>query len=251
MEEKNTNHSKNNDINDNNRFADGNHDHRQSDHSLRVGGLILAAGLSTRMGQSKPLTKFLNKNLIDQTIKTMYDAGIGNIQVVTGFEQERVEAYLRTNYSSDRIHTIWNPHYENGSILASIKTGLPKLKDFDYVFIQLVDLPCILPETYQKLWETMRVPGKKAVIPTVDGRRGHPVLIDISLLPEILSYENAAGGGGLRGFWKQLGDEFLEVPVTDCGCVMDTDTKEQLREAEMYLMQRKKAEDAGHKTDEE
>ena len=39
-----------------------------------VGGLILAAGLSTRMGQSKPLTKFLDKKLIDQTIKTMQEA---------------------------------------------------------------------------------------------------------------------------------------------------------------------------------
>lgn len=250
MEEKNTNHRKNDNVNDNNRFADCNHG-RQRNRSLRVGGLILAAGLSTRMGQSKPLTKFLNKNLIDQTIKTMYDAGIDNIQVVTGYEQERVEAYLQTNYSSDRVHTIWNPHYGNGSILTSIKTGLPKFKEFDYVFIQLVDLPCILPETYQKLWETMLASGKKAVIPTVDGKRGHPVLIDMSLLPEILSYENAAGGGGLRGFWKQLGDEFLEVPVTDCGSVMDTDTKEQLRNAEMYLMQRRKAEDIRHKTDEE
>lgn len=224
---------------------------RETNRSLHVGGLILAAGLSTRMGQSKPLTKFLNKNLIDQTIKTMYDAGIGNIKVVTGYEQERVESYLRTNYSADCIYTIWNPNYENGSILTSIKTGLPKLKDFDYVFIQLVDLPCILPETYLKLWETMLASGKKAVIPTVDERRGHPVLIDMSLLPEILFYENAAGGGGLRGFWKQLGDEFLEVPVTDRGCIMDTDTKDQLREAERYLKQYRKADSISHKIDEE
>ena len=216
-----------------------------------VGGLILAAGLSTRMGQSKPLTKFLDKKLIDQTIKTMQEAGIDKIQIVTGFEHERVEAYLQDNYSSDHIHTIWNPNYGNGSILTSIKTGLPKLKDFDYVFIQLVDLPCILPETYLKLWETMLASGKKAVIPTVDERRGHPVLIDMSLLPEILSYENAAGGGGLRGFWKQLGDEFLEVPVTDRGCIMDTDTKDQLREAERYLKQYRKADSISHKIDEE
>ena len=216
-----------------------------------VGGLILAAGLSTRMGQSKPLTKFLDKKLIDQTIKTMQEAGIDNIQIVTGFEHERVEAYLQDNYSSDHIHTIWNPNYGNGSILTSIKTGLPELKDFDYVFIQLVDLPCILPETYLKLWETMLASGKKAVIPTVDERRGHPVLIDMSLLPEILSYENAAGGGGLRGFWKQLGDEFLEVPVTDRGCIMDTDTKDQLREAERYLNQYRKADSISHKIDEE
>ena len=224
---------------------------REINRSLHVGGLILAAGLSTRMGQSKPLTKFLNKNLIDQTIKTMYDAGIGNIKVVTGYEQERVESYLQTNYSADCIYTIWNPNYENGSILTSIKTGLPKLKDFDYVFIQLVDLPCILPETYLKLWETMLASGKKAVIPTVDERRGHPVLIDMSLLPEILSYENSAGGGGLRGFWKQLGDEFLEVPVTDRGCIMDTDTKDQLREAERYLKQYRKADSISHKIDKE
>ena len=71
----------------------------------------------------------------------------------------------------------------------------------------------------------------------------------MSLLPEILSYGNAAGGGGLRGFWKLLGDEFLEVPVTDCGSVMDTDTKEQLREAERYLIQRRNAENTEHKVD--
>ena len=90
------NHSKNNNRNDNNRLVDRNHN-CQSIRSQRVGGLILAAGLSTRMGQSKPLTKFLDNNLIDQTIKTMYDAGIDHIHVVTGFEQERVEAYLQAN----------------------------------------------------------------------------------------------------------------------------------------------------------
>ena len=165
-----------------------------------VGGLILAAGLSTRMGQSKPLTKFLDKKLIDQTIKTMQEAGIDNIQIVTGFENERVEAYLQDNYSSDHIHTIWNSNYGNGSILTSIKTGLAELTDYELVFIQLVDLPCIMSETYQKLLEAMLVNGKKAVLPTVNGRRGHPALIRMDLLADILAYEGSAGGGGLRGF---------------------------------------------------
>lgn len=211
---------------------------KKSSNAKSVGGLILAAGLSTRMGQSKPLTKFLNKNLIDQTVKTMYDAGIGNIQVVTGFEHERVEAYLQTYDLSECIHTTWNPNYENGSILTSIKTGLPELANCEFVFIQLVDLPCIMPETYRKLLEAMLRSGKKAVIPTVDGRRGHPALISMELLSDILSYEGAAAGGGLRGFWKQLGDEMMELPVEDRGCVMDTDTKEQLKEAEDYMHRR-------------
>ena len=200
-----------------------------------VGGLILAAGLSTRMGQSKPLTKFLDKKLIDQTIKTMQEAGIDNIQIVTGFENERVEAYLQDNYSSDHIHTIWNSNYGNGSILTSIKTGLAELTDYELVFIQLVDLPCIMSETYQKLLEAMLVNGKKAVLPTVNGRRGHPALIRMDLLADILAYEGSAGGGGLRGFWKQLGDAMMELPVDDRGCIMDTYTKEQLQEAENYM----------------
>lgn len=200
-----------------------------------VGGLILAAGLSTRMGQSKPLTKFLDKKLIDQTIKTMQEAGIDNIQIVTGFENERVEAYLQDNYSSDHIHTIWNSNYGNGSILTSIKTGLPELAACESVFIQLTDLPCIMPETYRKLLETMFVYRKKAVLPTVDGRRGHPVLIRMDLLTDILAYEGSVCGGGLRGFWKQLGDDMMELPVDDPGCIMDTDTKEQLQEAENYM----------------
>ena len=202
-----------------------------------VGGLILAAGLSTRMGQSKPLTRFLDKKLIDQTIKTMQEAGIDHIQIVTGFEHERVEAYLQDNYSSDHIHTVLNPDYGNGSILTSIKTGLAELTDYELVFIQLVDLPCIMSETYQKLLEAMLVNGKKAVLPTVNGRRGHPALIRMDLLADILAYEGSAGGGGLRGFWKQLGDAMMELPVDDRGCIMDTDTKEQLQEAENYMRQ--------------
>lgn len=208
---------------------------RTNNDESSVGGLILAAGLSTRMGQSKPLTKFLDKKLIDQTIKTMQEAGIDNIQIVTGFENERVEAYLQDNYSSDHIHTIWNSNYGNGSILTSIKTGLPELAACESVFIQLTDLPCIMPETYRKLLETMFVYRKKAVLPTVDGRRGHPVLIRMDLLTDILAYEGAVCGGGLRGFWKQLGDDMMELPVDDPGCIMDTDTKEQLQEAENYM----------------
>lgn len=210
---------------------------RTNNDESSVGGLILAAGLSTRMGQSKPLTKFLDKKLIDQTIKTMQEAGIDNIQIVTGLENERVEAYLQDNYSSDHIHTIWNSNYGNGSILTSIKTGLAELTDYELVFIQLVDLPCIMSETYQKLLEAMLVNGKKAVLPTVNGRRGHPALIRMDLLADILTYEGAAGGGGLRGFWKQLGADMMELPVEDRGCIMDTDTKEQLQEAENYMRQ--------------
>lgn len=197
-----------------------------------VAGLILAAGLSTRMGQSKPLTDFLEKKLIDQVILTMQSAEIKDILVVTGFEHERLETYLHGHALSGQIRTIWNPEYENGSILTSIKTGLPELKSFERVFIQLTDLPCIDPETYQYVWREMAQTGKKAVVPTFEGRRGHPVLIEMTLLPKILAYE---GAGGLRGFWKQLGDEMAELPVNDPGCVMDTDTMKELREAEAYM----------------
>lgn len=76
---------------------------------------------------------------------------------------------------------------------------------------------------------------EKAVLPTVNGRRGHPALIRMDLLADILAYEGSAGGGGLRGFWKQLGDAMMELPVDDRGCIMDTDTKEQLQEAENYM----------------
>ena len=112
---------------------------------------------------------------------------------------------------------------------------MAELTDYELVFIQLVDLPCIMSKTYQKLLEAMLVNGKKAVLPTVNGRRGHPALIRMDLLADILAYEGSAGGGGLRGFWKQLGDAMMELPVDDRGCIMDTDTKEQLQEAENYM----------------
>ena len=91
----------------------------------------------------------------------MYDAGIDHIHVVTGFEQERVEAYLQANDLFNRIHTMWNPNYGNGSILTSIKTGLPRLKEFDYVFIQLVDLLAFCRKPIRNYGRPCLLPGKK------------------------------------------------------------------------------------------
>lgn len=60
-------------------------------------------------------------------------------------------------------------------------------------------------------------------------------MIRMDLLQIFSLMKGVPAGGGLRGFWKQLGDAMMELPVDDRGCIMDTDTKEQLREAENYM----------------
>lgn len=58
----------------------------------RLGGMILAAGLSSRMKQFKPLMEIDGKSMIRHVIDLMHGAGAETIVVVTGHNHVLIEA---------------------------------------------------------------------------------------------------------------------------------------------------------------
>ena len=64
----------------------------------RIGGLILAAGCSKRMGDFKPLMPLRGKTLIENTIDSMLLCGISPITVVLGHRGRDIEAILKSRY---------------------------------------------------------------------------------------------------------------------------------------------------------
>lgn len=185
-------------------------------------GLILAAGLSSRMGDFKPLMPFRGRTLIESTIDSMLAAGIKQIVVVLGYRGDDIESVLNLNYGNEIICTR-NPDYETTDMLASIKYGLRAIPLCKSFFLLPGDMPVVKKGTFLKMLKACPARRPSILFPTLGGYRKHPPLIDYTFRDLILNFE---GQGGLRQIWKQQEDFILHVPVDDDGVWIDLDTRE-------------------------
>jgi len=175
-------------------------------------GLILAAGLSSRMGDFKPLMPFRGKTLIESTIDS----------IVLGYRGNEIESVLRLHYGKEIIYAC-NPHYETTDMLTSIKYGLRSMPHCKAFFLLPGDMPVVKKNTFLKLLKARPDDQPSVLFPTLGGYRKHPPLIDYRFRDIILQFE---GEGGLRQLWKQQEDSIIHVPVDDDGVWMDLDTME-------------------------
>ena len=199
-------------------------------------GIILAAGLSSRMGNYKPLTEINGKKLIDWTVDSMFSGGVKDVIVVTGYRSGDIQEHLVRRYQGKVRWTV-NEDYRNGRMFDSVKCGLRVLGETEAVYLLPGDMPAISPKTFFLLDEKRRISSRKIFLPTVGGSRKHPPLVAADMVKYILSYQ---GEEGLRGFWKKAEALIEEVECDDAGCTLDVDTPEDLKEMERYLQDQKK-----------
>ncbi|MBO5128906.1 MAG: nucleotidyltransferase family protein [Oscillospiraceae bacterium] len=184
-------------------------------------GLILAAGLSRRMGDFKPLMPFRGKTLIENTIDSVLSSGARQVVVVTGHRAEELEPVLAEKYGS-RVILTRNPDFATTDMLQSIRIGCRAMPECDAFFLLPGDMPVVRESTFRKVREQWD--GTFGVIfPTLDGYRKHPPLVDYRLIPDILAFDR---DGGLRQFWKEREAVIRTVPVDDEGVWVDLDTQE-------------------------
>ena len=187
----------------------------------RIGGLILAAGLSSRMGDFKPLMPLRGKTLIENTIDSMLLCGVHSVTVVVGYRGREVERVLRSRYFGDTVTVAYNQDYAVTDMLTSVKIGLAAMPPCDAFFLLPGDMPVVSKETFLAVARAMPPSGRGIVFPTLEGYRKHPPLIAACYIPLIRDYD---GQEGLRGFWRLHEDAIITVPVDDMGCWTDIDT---------------------------
>lgn len=188
-------------------------------------GLILAAGLSSRMGEFKPLMPLRGKTLIENTIDSVLNGGARFVVVVTGYRGEEVEAVLARRYGK-RVLFVRNPDFAQTDMLRSIQIGCRAMPNCDAFFLLPGDMPVVCQATFHKLLSARPAEGVSVIFPTLGGFRKHPPLVDARLIPEILGFQ---GEGGLRGLWRQHGELIQDVPVDDGGVWVDLDTQQDYR----------------------
>jgi len=202
---------------------------------MRLGGLVLAAGLSSRMGAFKPLMQIDGKALVVLSVESLLQKA-ESVTVVLGFRADEVRQALRDAFPKERVRITVNAAYEMTDMLQSIRTGLAELDECDAFFLLPGDMPAVGISTLAALAAALENTDAAVAVPTVEGRRKHPPLIRADCIGDILSYD---GEGGLRGIWRGYEGKIAAVPVNDRGCVLDADDMDDFLALSDYLRRKR------------
>ncbi|MCK9303419.1 MAG: nucleotidyltransferase family protein [Bacteroidales bacterium] len=197
----------------------------QAEAHQEIAGLVLAAGLSTRMGVFKPLVPLCGKSLIQNTVDSVLSGGADHVVVVVGFRAEEME-YLISHAYGPEVQTVYNPDFAVKDMMHSILVGCEALPRCEAFFLLPGDMPVVSRSTFLALTDQWREKPDGIIFPSLDGYRKHPPLIGSSMIPDILSFH---GDGGLRELWKQKESLIQTVPVDDEGVWVDVDTPQDYR----------------------
>jgi molybdenum cofactor cytidylyltransferase len=192
---------------------------RAGGRDVRVVGVVLAAGMATRMGGSKVVRPVGGRPMVGRVIDAALGSRLAGTVVVVGHEADGVRAILR-----DRpVDIVDNPAFAEG-LSTSMNSGLLHAGDgCDAALFLLADQPFVTASLIDRLIDAFAAGGGPIVRPVVDGRPGNPVLFAARLFPELLRESGDRGG---REIARRHADEICLVTVDDPLAVLDVDSPE-------------------------
>ena len=143
--------------------------------NICVTGLIITAGLSSRMGKFKPLLQYKGKSFL-QSIITKLDSVCDEIVVVTGHNKELIETELKLFPTRNKIKTIFNENYNDG-MFTSLQKGLEYSEKSDWILYHFIDHPT-LPNSFYKNFISRVDNSFDWIQPKYKENNGHPILIN-------------------------------------------------------------------------
>ena len=189
-----------------------------------VAGIVLAAGQSTRMGaRNKLLQPLRGKPILRHAVEAQLEAGLSPVLVVTGHERDGVAAAL----ADLPVRIVHNQEYASG-LASSLKSGIGALPtEAEGAVVSLGDMPNVTARVIERLMEAHRArPEALAVVPTLFGQRGNPVLLVREIFPAV---SLLTGDRGARRLLDEAGERVVEVAFEDPAIAIDVDTPEALR----------------------
>lgn len=147
-----------------------------------IAGIVLAAGLSRRMGQAKLLMPVGGRAIVRYVVESVLAGGVDSVWVVTGPDVEPIEAAL----AGLEVQIAVNPAPEEGQA-SSLRAGIAALPaSVEAVLIALGDQPSLAPSIIPALLAARRTSSKLIVAPRYRDGQGNPVLFKREIFPELL-----------------------------------------------------------------
>ncbi len=190
-----------------------------------LGGIVLAAGCSRRLGTSKQLLELEGEPLVRRAARVAVEAGLWPAVVVVGDRAEEVRAAL----AGLPVVTVANTAVEQG-LSASIRLGLRRLAECAPAAVGVALLACDQPAVraahVRALAATWRESGGP-VASTYAGALGLPALFPADLFAELGALTGENGWGDLLA---RHAARVRSVPLP--GGDLDVDTPEDWARAQ-------------------
>jgi molybdenum cofactor cytidylyltransferase len=170
-----------------------------------ISALVLAAG-HTAYADTMPFSTLA---------ETFLSSGVDDLIIVVGDHAEQA----RTELSRTNVTIVVNNDFGEG-LSKSLRHGLKMLQsETTAIMLSLGNRPYVSREVISALIKAYREGGSKVVVPSYSQMRGHPVIFDAQLLPELLKVRGNAGG---RDVIKHHVKELIQVDVADAGVLERT-----------------------------
>ena len=179
--------------------------------------IMLAAGLSSRMGKWKMMLPWGKGTILDSALASAL-AFCDRVVLVTGFRGDELAACYQDHPG---VEVVFNPQYQDG-MFSSVQCGVSHIRDSRF-FLALGDMPEVTPGVYRRLWDNPD--AESCLIPAYERGKGHPVLLPQRAISLI---HRAPQGATLRDVIGQMAVRV--VPVASKGIHWDVDTPQQYRE---------------------
>lgn len=182
-----------------------------------VSGIIMASGLSKRMGQDKLLMTYEGRPIIDWSLEAVEKSSLSPKLVITGNEEIKAVALKRN------LSVVINERGHLGQS-ESIKLGVRNSSEAEgYAFIA-GDQPFITSAFLNELIKEFQQQKDKIIVPVYRGTMGNPVIFPKKFAEELLRLQGDVGGKAILSKYK----EYIHFKdIEDEKILKDIDTKEE------------------------
>lgn len=185
--------------------------------------ILPAAGKSSRMGRPKLALPVGGRTVLERVVQALHEGGIDSVLVVLGPHVAELAALVAAPGATTLLLEA-----ETADMRATVEAGLGWLerhcrpKPVDFWLLVPADHPTLDAATIQTLLRAGAEAEQAAVIvPTFQGKRGHPTLIRWRLAAGLKALPP---GLGINTYLRQFRSITVEVPLDNADVLLDLDT---------------------------
>ena len=190
---------------------------------MKIAGLILAAGGSSRMGDQNKLLQLIDGTpMVKKVVASCLHSNLSSIYVVLGHDSK----WINNCISTEGINFVNNEDWRLG-MASSINSGIGAMNNnFDGVMILLGDMPYIKTKLIDQMIELFQ--EYKIIVPVKNGRQGNPVLFSSTFFNDLQSLD---GDKGAKCVIQENFSSVIPNQVMTNAIFRDIDTPQQMKDS--------------------
>jgi molybdenum cofactor cytidylyltransferase len=193
-----------------------------------ISAIILAAGLSSRMGRNKLLLPIGKQSVIEHVVEAVSKSHVDEIIVVLGKDAEDIGAVLE----GFEIKIVLNSDYEKGQS-SSVKAGIKTINNHaEGALFFMGDQPMIKVKLINDIIDEFNKGQSSIVVPTYKNKRGNPVLFSRCWFTELNQVQGDKGG---REILNNNLDQVQFIEISDELFFQDVDTEWMYKQLKVDL----------------